>query len=122
LIPPDVERFNWLFDTALKSSALDTDDRFGLADVKEKTKGHRNGEFDGLFFHDPPGAEPGGWIYNEARNLEVPGFSGTDKKRSRGRPVSALRPEWTWMVKRCPFGPPFTSEDTLQNLIRTRVW
>ncbi|MHC4404176.1 MAG: hypothetical protein ACYTG0_31365 [Planctomycetota bacterium] len=30
LIPPDVERFNRLFDTALKSSALDTDDRFGL--------------------------------------------------------------------------------------------
>ena len=30
LIPPDVERFNRLFDTALKSSALDTEDRFGL--------------------------------------------------------------------------------------------
>ena len=30
LIPPDVERFNQLFDTALKSSALDTEDRFGF--------------------------------------------------------------------------------------------
>ncbi len=31
LIPPNIEQFNRLFDTALQSSALDTDDRFGLA-------------------------------------------------------------------------------------------
>ncbi len=37
LIPPNVDRFNHLFDTALKSSELDTDDRFGLA--RAKTKG-----------------------------------------------------------------------------------
>jgi hypothetical protein len=35
LIPPDVERFNHLFRTALKASALETRDRFGL----EKAKG-----------------------------------------------------------------------------------
>jgi hypothetical protein len=35
LLPPDVEAFNRLFDTALKSSALETDDRFGLEDQKK---------------------------------------------------------------------------------------
>jgi len=38
LIPPDVERLNRLFDTALKSSALDTEDRFGLASAITKVE------------------------------------------------------------------------------------
>ncbi len=36
LIPPDVARFNRLFDTAVKSSALDTDDEFGLVEHAAK--------------------------------------------------------------------------------------
>jgi len=31
LLPPDIERFNFLFKTAVKGSALDTDDSLGLA-------------------------------------------------------------------------------------------
>ena len=31
LLPPDIERFNHLFDTAVKGSVLDTDDSLGLA-------------------------------------------------------------------------------------------
>ncbi len=36
LLPPDIERFNMLYRTALKGSALDTGDALGLADAKEK--------------------------------------------------------------------------------------
>ncbi|MBF0502442.1 MAG: hypothetical protein HQM09_20055 [Candidatus Riflebacteria bacterium] len=36
LIPPDIEAFNHLFQTALKGSALETDDRLGLADGLKK--------------------------------------------------------------------------------------
>ncbi len=36
LIPPDIDRFNHLFLTALKGSALDTDDAFGLEKAAEK--------------------------------------------------------------------------------------
>ncbi|NQU24829.1 MAG: hypothetical protein HQ567_26400 [Candidatus Nealsonbacteria bacterium] len=38
LIPPNVERFNRLFDTALASSALDTADRFGLTRATAKAE------------------------------------------------------------------------------------
>ena len=36
LIPPDVDRFHRLFETALKGSALDTDDRLGVRVAREK--------------------------------------------------------------------------------------
>ena len=36
LLPPDIDRFNFLFDTAVKGSALDTDDAFGIAGEQEK--------------------------------------------------------------------------------------
>lgn len=35
ILPPDLERRNFLFDTALKGSALDTGDRFGIQDLAE---------------------------------------------------------------------------------------
>lgn len=34
LLPPDLETFNRLFDTAIKASSLDTGDRFGFDDAK----------------------------------------------------------------------------------------
>ena len=37
LIPPDLERFNFLYQTALKGSALETGDAFGLAEQLEKS-------------------------------------------------------------------------------------
>jgi len=36
LLPPNIDRFNFLFDTAVKGSALDTDDKFGIAEKQEK--------------------------------------------------------------------------------------
>ena len=36
LLPPNIDRFNFLFDTAVKGSALDTDDAFGIAGEQEK--------------------------------------------------------------------------------------
>ncbi len=36
LIPPNIDRFNQLFDTALKGSALETSDQFGFADARTK--------------------------------------------------------------------------------------
>ncbi|MBI3037859.1 hypothetical protein HYY75_02240, partial [bacterium] len=36
LIPPDVERFNYLFKTALKSSALEAGDKLGFAEAGKK--------------------------------------------------------------------------------------
>ncbi|HYW79952.1 MAG TPA: hypothetical protein VE890_10275, partial [Thermoguttaceae bacterium] len=41
LIPPDIEQFNRLFDTSLGSSALDTEDRFGLVKQAEKANALR---------------------------------------------------------------------------------
>jgi len=38
LIPPDVERFNHLFDTALKAGALETTDAYGWEKAQEKLK------------------------------------------------------------------------------------
>ncbi|RCK81145.1 MAG: hypothetical protein OZSIB_2522 [Candidatus Ozemobacter sibiricus] len=38
LLPPDPERFNRLFDTAVKGSALETDDRLGFTKAQEATK------------------------------------------------------------------------------------
>ena len=38
LIPPDIERFNHLFKTALKSSALETEDAFGLEAAADEAK------------------------------------------------------------------------------------
>lgn len=36
LLPPNIDRFNFLFNTAVKGSALDTDDGFGIAEEQEK--------------------------------------------------------------------------------------
>jgi hypothetical protein len=41
LIPPDVERFNTLFETALKGSALETSDELGIDAAKEVVAGVR---------------------------------------------------------------------------------
>lgn len=38
LLPPDVERFNMLFQTALKGNALDTGDPLGLREAQEKAE------------------------------------------------------------------------------------
>ena len=39
LLPPKIERFSFLFKTALKSSALETGDKFGIAEEMEKAVG-----------------------------------------------------------------------------------
>ncbi|MBF0409081.1 MAG: hypothetical protein HQM10_17165 [Candidatus Riflebacteria bacterium] len=36
LIPPDIEKYNMLFETALKTGSLETADRFGFDDAKDK--------------------------------------------------------------------------------------
>jgi hypothetical protein len=41
LIPPDVERFNTLFETALKGSALETGDKLGLRAAREEAEAVR---------------------------------------------------------------------------------
>ena len=38
LLPPDVERFDFLFGTAVKGSALDADDELGLEEAKQSLK------------------------------------------------------------------------------------
>jgi hypothetical protein len=38
LLPPDVERFNFLFNTAVQGSALDTEDKLGLAKAKTEVE------------------------------------------------------------------------------------
>ncbi|MCA9154156.1 MAG: hypothetical protein KDA38_05190, partial [Planctomycetales bacterium] len=46
LLPPNIDRRNFLFETALKGSSLETDDRFGVVDALKKTK-QEQGEFRG---------------------------------------------------------------------------
>ena len=38
LIPPDVDRFNHLFGTAIQGSALETDDPLGVAAAVDKAR------------------------------------------------------------------------------------
>ena len=43
LIPPNIEHFNHLFKTALKSSALETDDEYGLEGARKEAKREKLG-------------------------------------------------------------------------------
>ncbi len=43
LLPPDTERFDYLFGTAVKGSALDTDDQLGLEEAKKSLQPGRGG-------------------------------------------------------------------------------
>ncbi len=56
LLARDVERENYLFQTAIKGSALDTDDALGIADIKKKEK--RKGKK----ASDRPAAQPAGGL------------------------------------------------------------
>jgi len=44
LIPPNIEHFNHLFKTALKSSALETDDEYGLEEAQKGAKAVRKAD------------------------------------------------------------------------------
>ncbi|MEE8451994.1 MAG: hypothetical protein V3R99_08775 [Thermoguttaceae bacterium] len=57
LIPPDIERFNHLFDTSLGSSALDTEDRFGLVE-HAATRAGAVRRLTSAMIYPPPAAEP----------------------------------------------------------------
>ena len=74
-IPPDIDEFNFYFKTALRGSALDTGDDFGIKDAKKKILSMMSAKGDGMLLMETDAISP-------ASNMA--GFpSRTQKKRTK---------------------------------------